>query len=137
MGLNQEEFEYVEQAVSSMPLAPDQKRLLRLSFYKSQGREVLPRAYSLAQNRPNPFNPSTAISYTVPENSAAGPVSIRVFDIRGTLVKVLVEGVKGSGEYTVFWDGTDNRGRSLPSGIYFCRMQAKGFAATRKMLLLK
>jgi hypothetical protein len=137
VSLNQEEFEYVEQAVSSMPLAGEQKRLLRLSFYKSQGREALPRAYSLAQNRPNPFNPSTAISYTVPENSATGPVSIMVFDIRGTLVKVLVEGVKGSGEYTVFWDGNDNRGRSLPSGIYFCRMQAKGFTATRKMLLLK
>ena len=137
MGLNQEEFEYVEQAVSLMPLTVEQKRLLRLSFYKAHRQESLPRAYSLAQNRPNPFNPSTAISYTVPEKSAAEPVSIRVFDIRGTLVRVLVEGVKGSGEYTVFWDGTDNRGRSLPSGIYFCRMQAKGFAATRKMLLLK
>lgn len=98
----------------------------------------LPRTYSLAQNDPNPFNPSTTINYSIPEYAAPANVNLVVFNIRGQKVVSLVNNeVKGSGEYSVVWDGTDAQGERVPSGVYFYQLNCADFVATRKMVILK
>ncbi|MBN2290373.1 MAG: T9SS type A sorting domain-containing protein, partial [Candidatus Glassbacteria bacterium] len=101
------------------------------------GRPGLPAAFSLAQNRPNPFNPSTTIEYSLPSGSNELQVSLTVFNLRGAVVAVLVYGLQSPGSYSATWDGTDLRGRPLPSGVYFYRLQAGNFSAVRKMVLVK
>jgi hypothetical protein len=88
----------------------------------------------LAQNFPNPFNPSTVIGYRV---TSPGVVDLRVFDARGRQVRVLRSGYAAGGEYRVRWDGTDSGGRSVASGIYFARLETPSGRFARKMLLLK
>ena len=94
-----------------------------------------PELFSLEQNYPNPFNPSTLIAYHVPLKG--GSVTIQVFDAAGRLVKTLVNGYKTSGRKIVAWDGTNNQGKQMASGVYFCRMTAKGYEKTIKMIYLK
>ena len=96
----------------------------------------LPRAFGLTQNTPNPFNPTTTISYKVP-NGASYHVNIKVYDLRGRLVCILVDNVCEAGSYSVFWDGMNSSGQMVPSGIYLYRMRAENFVQTRKMVLLK
>jgi len=102
----------------------------------SQGAS-LPRSYALAQNHPNPFNPSTTINYQIPEGQGNVAFTLNVYDIRGRLIKTLAEGVKGPGYYSAFWDGTDRNGRQVSSGVYFYRFTSKNYTSTRKMILLK
>ena len=93
------------------------------------------REYSLAQNHPNPFNPTTTIRYSVAET---GHVSLRVYNVAGQLVRTLVDEVQTPGVVgTVTWDGRDGAGREVSSGIYFYKLLAKGFTETKKMILLK
>jgi hypothetical protein len=94
----------------------------------------IPKATSLSNNFPNPFNPVTRISFALKEK---GPVSLRVYDVSGRLVKVLVEEVRGAGFYETSWDGTNDSGRQAASGIYFCRMTATGYERTQKMVMLR
>ena len=96
----------------------------------------LPKAYALSQNKPNPFNPSTMISYAVPEGSQ-DQVTLKVYDLRGRLVRTLVDKVVGAGSYSVLWDGADENGRKVSSGVYLYRLKAGAFIQTRKMVLLK
>jgi len=91
--------------------------------------------FSLQQNIPNPFNPLTVIRYTVPVGG--GKVSIAVYDVNGRFVKTLLDAFESSGTKRVTWDGRDDRGAAVASGIYFYRLTARGFSETRKMLLLK
>jgi hypothetical protein len=89
----------------------------------------------LDDNYPNPFNPTTTIRYGVRERAR---VTIKVYNVAGQLVKTLVEGVKApSAEYKVTWDGRNDRGQSVASGVYFYRLVTKDFSQTRKMVLLK
>jgi len=97
----------------------------------------LPKAFSLGQNFPNPFNPSTVISYTIPDESEEVAVRLSVFNMRAQLVKTLVDKVQQTGIYTVNWDGIDNKGRRVSSGVYFYRLSAGQFVSMRKMVLLK
>jgi FlgD Ig-like domain len=94
-----------------------------------------PRTFALHGNVPNPFNPTTVIRYDVPEGG--GVVSLTVYDVAGRLVRTLAEGVPGAGEKSVTWNGLDDAGRPVASGVYFYRMQAGSFVQTRKMVLLK
>ncbi len=96
----------------------------------------LPKAFGLAQNFPNPFNPSTTISYDIPEGKEA-QVVLNVYNMRGQLVRTLVDEVKSEGSYQVQWDGADNFGRRVSSGVYFYRIKAGDFSQTRKMVILK
>jgi len=98
---------------------------------------ALPKAFALAQNYPNPFNPSTTISYQIPEDAGNVSFTLNVYDIRGRLVKTLAKGMKGSGFYSAFWDGSDSNGRQVSSGVYFYRFTSSKYSATRKMILLK
>jgi hypothetical protein len=88
----------------------------------------------LHQNHPNPFNPATVIRYDLAD---AARVDLRIYDVRGTLVRVLEARDRGPGRYEIGWDGTDDRGTRVASGVYFYRLQAGRFSATRKMVLLK
>ncbi|MFH1067980.1 MAG: PQQ-binding-like beta-propeller repeat protein [Candidatus Glassbacteria bacterium] len=97
----------------------------------------LPKVFSLSQNYPNPFNPSTTIQYDVPESAAGQIVSLKVHDLRGRLVRSLMGAPHPAGRYSVYWDGRDEAGRQLSSGVYFYRLQAGEFTRTRKMVLLK
>jgi flagellar hook capping protein FlgD len=94
----------------------------------------LPGVYSLSQNSPNPFNPSTVIFFSLQK---PGWVELEVFDIQGKRVRGLFRGRAPAGERSVFWDGTDSRGRKAASGVYFYRLRAGEFSQTRKMLLIK
>ncbi len=86
-------------------------------------------------NYPNPFNPSTSIGFSLP---VAAPVTLAVYNLKGQLVKTLLSNSElGSGKHSVIWDGLDDNGRSVSSGIYFCRLSSGSTQATRKMLLAK
>ncbi len=95
----------------------------------SETHELAPLAYSLSQNYPNPFNPVTDISYSVPR---AEKVSLRIFNLLGQEVAVLVDGMKPAGTYKVSFDGSQ-----LPSGIYMYRLETDGYTMSKKMVLMK
>jgi len=90
---------------------------------------AIPKAYALQQNYPNPFNPATTMSFAISHQSF---VTLRVYDMLGEHVATLVNEVKQPGEYTVRWNAA-----SLPSGVYFYRLQAGSFTETKKLVLLK
>ncbi len=98
------------------------------------GRSILPTTYALAQNYPNPFNAGTVITYQVP---SSGEVSIVVYNVTGQVVKVLYQGQREQGHYSASWDGTDNGGNHVSSGIYLYRITAGAYTASRKMVLVK
>jgi hypothetical protein len=92
-------------------------------------------ANALAQNVPNPFNPSTRIEFTVKERS---PVTLRIYNVRGQRVKTLVDDVRVPGiTHRVTWDGRNDAGERVASGVYFYRISTKEFVKTRKMVLIE
>ncbi len=93
-----------------------------------------PLQFELSQNRPNPFNPRTEIQFTLP---VAGPATIAVYNLLGQRVITLLDENRAEGVHSVSWDGTDELGRSVASGIYFYEIRTDGFTESRKMLLLK
>ncbi len=95
---------------------------------------TLPETYLLRQNYPNPFNNRTVISYSLAQTSE---VRIAVYNILGQQVAVLVNGRQSPGEHTTYWDGTNAGGHTVASGVYFYRLEAGSFAASKKMVLLK
>jgi hypothetical protein len=93
-----------------------------------------PTTYGLAQNYPNPFNPATTIGYSMKEK---GVVTLKVYNVAGQLVRTLVDGVKDAGSYKATWDGKNNAGVAAASGVYLYKMNTRGFAHTKKMVLLR
>jgi hypothetical protein len=96
--------------------------------------ELNPAITLAASNYPNPFNPETTISYSVPES---GMTSVKVFNLKGQIVNTLVDTDMTSGKHSVVWNGTDLNGKAVSSGIYFVRVENSGKAVTQKMLLSK
>jgi hypothetical protein len=95
----------------------------------------IPKGFSLSQNYPNPFNPTTTIKFGLPK---ASPVTLEIYNILGERVRTLLKAENFEpGYWTVNWDGKDNAGFSLPSGIYFYRIVAGEFVKTMKMVMLK
>ena len=88
----------------------------------------------LAPSFPNPFNPRTAIGFSLPE---AGTAAITVCSPDGAVVRTLLDARRPAGDHRVVWDGRDDAGRRVPSGVYLCRLRAGGRVAARKMVLLK
>jgi len=88
----------------------------------------------LFQNYPNPFNPATNISFTVAEEN---PVSLNVYNLLGARVCSLIHEWKLPGSYRVVWDGRDDTGKSVASGVYFYRLDIGDFRSVKKMLILK
>ncbi len=97
---------------------------------------VLPMELSLDQNYPNPFNPVTQMRIGIPDKYNA-PVSLRIYNVRGQLVKTVFEGVKPAGYHTFRWDGTDQHGAPVATGVYFANLVSNDRRFTRKMVLLK
>jgi len=94
----------------------------------------IPEDFHLFQNFPNPFNPSTTIRYSIVE---PGNVSIKIYDVLGREVKTLVNELRTVGTYSSTWNGYNNFGNKVSSGIYFYRIEADLFVNTKKMVLLK
>ncbi|MDZ4183175.1 MAG: carboxypeptidase regulatory-like domain-containing protein [Candidatus Cloacimonadaceae bacterium] len=91
-------------------------------------------ATALHNNYPNPFNPETTISYSVKD---ASPVKIEIYNVKGQLVKTLINDVKDSGNHSVVWKGIDNNNRAVSSGVYYYKMSAGKYSSTKKMILMK
>jgi photosystem II stability/assembly factor-like uncharacterized protein len=100
----------------------------------TNGIPIVPLAYSLDQNFPNPFNPSTKIRYALGHSSH---VELDILNVLGQKVKTLVRDDQRIGSYTMEWDGTNDRNAKVSSGIYFYRIRTEEFSATKKMVLLK
>ncbi|HKW13432.1 MAG TPA: FlgD immunoglobulin-like domain containing protein [Candidatus Krumholzibacteria bacterium] len=96
--------------------------------------ETEPLRLSLKQNYPNPFNPRTTISFTVPSLQT---ISVSVYDVEGRLVSVLLNGEVPAGEHSVTWNGRNQAGMPVASGVYLCLLKAHGQQQTQKMILLK
>ncbi len=135
-----QDYEYRDHLVQE-----NQQYFYWLSDVSAKGDEVLhgpiavltktrPNAYVLQQNYPNPFNPTTSIAYALKD---AGPVKVRVFNIRGQLLRELVNGVQTAGQHNVMWDGCDANGSQVPSGTYLCTMEAGNYRAVIKMTMTK
>lgn len=88
----------------------------------------------LYQNAPNPFNPETIIRYSVAQS---GPVTIRIYNVQGALVRTLVDKLVAAGSYRVRWDGTNDYGEHLGSGVYFYRLETRTGADSKKLIMLK
>lgn len=98
----------------------------------------VPDDFSLGQNYPNPFNPTTRIQYEIPARIAnAVHVQLKVYNLLGELVRELVDELKNPGQYTVEWDGRNNLGEPVSSGVYIYQLVAGEFRQTRRMLLIK
>ena len=96
--------------------------------------EGVPKIFSLGQNYPNPFNPTTHFNIAIPRTAE---VTIMVYDVLGRTVRTLLSGQQSTGYQTVEWDSKDAHGLSVPTGIYFVRMNADEFSATSKIMLMK
>jgi hypothetical protein len=96
--------------------------------------EDLPVAFDLRPCYPNPFNPQTTIAYDLPHDAV---VQLDVVDVQGRRIRTLVTGARAAGRHEVVWDGTDETGKRVASGVYFSLMQAGDFRAMSKMILLK
>lgn len=93
-----------------------------------------PLVTALLGNHPNPFNPDTRISFSLSSNNR---VELHIYNIKGQLVKTLLDSWLNADYHDVPWNGTDNNGNPVPSGIYFYRLQTEDYNATRKMILMK
>ncbi|MFA7028895.1 MAG: T9SS type A sorting domain-containing protein, partial [Candidatus Cloacimonadaceae bacterium] len=91
-------------------------------------------ATELQGNYPNPFNPETTIRYSVKETV---PVTIEIYNLKGQLVRTLVNEVKTAGNYSVIWNGRDSHNQPVSSGVYFYKMNAGKYSSTKKMIMMK
>ncbi len=94
-----------------------------------------PERFALHQNAPNPFNPTTVIRYDVPPGGAK--VTIQIYDVAGRLVETLIDDPQSAGHRSVRWNGRNQHGHSVATGVYFYRMKAGQFVQTKKMVVLK
>ncbi|MCJ7577118.1 MAG: T9SS type A sorting domain-containing protein, partial [candidate division Zixibacteria bacterium] len=94
----------------------------------------VPDKFSLLQNYPNPFNPATVVKFEIVQPAK---VSLKIYNILGQSVKVLVDEEKVAGTYTTYWDGKDQNGQAVSSGIYFYKLDTGNFTEVKKMILIK
>ncbi len=99
-----------------------------------EGNKLTHNGFELEQNQPNPFNSSTWINYSLPERSN---VSLKIYNVKGELVRTLQNGQQPAGKYSVEWNGLNNAGNPVSPGIYFYRLQAEDFSGTMKMFILR
>jgi hypothetical protein len=93
-----------------------------------------PKDFHLYQNFPNPFNPFTTIKFNLPIES---PIQLKIFDIKGELVKTINGDIKNVGEHEIIWDGTNDWGNKQPTGVYLYQLNSNSGTSSRKMILLK
>jgi hypothetical protein len=117
-----------------MTVATTVKNIFTKTDIKDEYQPIVPAKFALYQNYPNPFNPITKIRYGLPKEC---DVKLAVFDIHGELVRWIVVKNQQPGYYEVIWDGRNNAGQMVASGIYLYRIQAATYVKTQKMVLLK
>jgi len=94
----------------------------------------VPQVFTLTQNTPNPFNPSTVIGFRLASDM---PVHLAVYSASGQKVRELVSGQMSAGRHSVVWDGRDDAGQTVSSGVYLYRLEAGGKGEAKRMLLLR
>lgn len=117
---------YFWRNLSETPVQPDGERDVRI-----------PADFVLHQNYPNPFNPDTDIRYGIAESGSPVHVALTVYNVLGQEARTLVDEMKTPGFHTVTWDGIDNNGNAVLSGIYFYQLRAGKYTSTRRMVLVK
>jgi len=112
----------------------------RASFYLrnqsgvAQPQPAQPSQFRLYQNQPNPFNPATVIRFDLPKSEQ---VTLTIFDLQGRLVRMLTTGSFNTGTNSLLWDGKDNNGRQMSSGVYYYRLLTGEFVEVKRMVLLR
>ncbi len=96
-----------------------------------------PEDLSLVQNYPNPFNPATRIQFIASSEQSSVPTTLRIYNVRGQLVRTLMNESKIAGTYEVIWDGRDDLGNEVASGVYFYKLKAGDYTEAKKMILMK
>ncbi|MFA4948070.1 MAG: FlgD immunoglobulin-like domain containing protein [Candidatus Krumholzibacteriia bacterium] len=132
-------FQYIRDDVNAAPidrfeLAKNVFQWMQETTHWSGVDDTTPAVNALTQNFPNPFNPSTTIKFDLEEK---GPVTLKVYNVAGQLVRTLVDEARDAGAYSAVWDGRNNIGADASSGIYFYKMETAGFLATKKLVLLR
>ncbi len=133
-------FEKMQSSWDNWATAFEQFTLVNIKLVGSTGindqiaNNQIPAKFSLEQNFPNPFNPLTTISYSLPKVS---DVTITVFNILGQKVRTLTRSVMNSGTHEIMWDGRDDRGIDAAGGIYIYKITAGDYTNSKKMLLIK
>lgn len=123
------------QTVTDITISDGQRLIVRIGAnVVGIAKDMLPAAFALEANYPNPFNPTTTIRYALPE---AARIRLSVYDLSGRLVRTLVNAAENPGFKQVIWDGRNESGDALSSGVYLYRLESGEFVQTRKMLLLK
>ena len=135
--ISSEELDYLHETLDQLNMDSSDRSYLEHKLDELSQSIELPRSaeLSLDQNFPNPFNPSTSISFSV--GAGGAEVSLNIYDIRGSLIRTLVDGFSDEGAHTVFWNGINNQGKNVSSGVYVYRLKTKNQVHTRKMVLLK
>ena len=113
---------------------PASKQVIALNQVENENPAELPTVFRLAQNYPNPFNPQTIIKFDLPEPV---PVVLNIFDITGRKIHTLVNNSMEAGSHQVVWNGQDDYGNQVASGVHLYRIQAGSFTAVNKMMLLR
>ena len=116
------------------PTAATKPVVLTKPALGEDGAEADSFVFGMAQNYPNPFNPTTSIRYTL---TASSNVRLVVYSVLGQEVRVLVNGMQQPGHHAVQWDGLDDGGRQVASGVYLCRLKASPDVAVQKMVLMR
>ena len=123
-------------AVDTYPLIGEPRYTILIQYGEldSQKSDGLPKVFNLHQNYPNPFNPRTMINYDLPISSE---VKITIYDIKGRKVITFFDQNKPPGYWSVYWDGTNQFGKAVPSGMYIYSIEAKEYYSSKKMILIK
>ena len=123
---------YFDQSTTITVIAIDAEGMIpgRLERVQSE----IPTVYRLSQNYPNPFNPETTVSYDI---AKTGTVRLSIYALTGQHIRTLVNGERFAGSYSAIWDGRDDAGRDVASGVYLCRMAAGEYSMVRKMLVAR
>jgi len=126
-------WEPIESSISSNQISGIAKGSALAVFYNPEANSR-PQRFALEQNYPNPFNPNTVIRYQIPEMKK---VTLKIYNILGQEIRTLVNTKQAAGVHSVVWDGKDQYGHAVSTGVYLYRMQAGDFVMTKKMVLVK
>jgi len=127
-------YYYVSAVFGEEEGAPSQEAQIAFPFVANPEENPVPDVTALHHNYPNPFNPTTTLSYAL---AKGGRVTLRIYNTRGQLIRTLLDTNQKSGQHRIVWNGLDNQNKPVGSGVYFYRLQTNGYDKTQKMMLLK
>ncbi len=127
-------YKFYITTVNQQEMESDASEIVEYTTVDADG-DLVPSVTELYGNYPNPFNPTTTISFSVAQTSSL--VNVKIYNIKGQKVKQLVNEILPAGKHTVIWNGKDSNGKQAASGIYFYKLKSGDFEKSRKMLLLK